>query len=297
MMRRIFLLAALAAGVALVGQAAAADVPPKGAKAAYKKLLEQYAALIARAKDIQDSKDPATMREFDRLLKEAQGVKRRLEELKPLAEAPALGATELRAAMPGLSKDRAEAMLPVLNRAMDEFDILTPRRRAAFLAQVAAETGGLKRLAEGFNYTAERLLAVFPKKFTKEEAKTFAKQPEKIANRVYAGRFGNGNEASGDGWRYRGRGMLQITFRANYKAAGKALGIDLEAHPEKVEEAEVAARTAGWFWRSKGLNELADKRDIKAITRRVKGNLDTLKEREANYRRALKALGAEDPAK
>src|SRR5262249_45263268 len=136
----------------------------------------------------------------------------------------------------------------VLDDAMAEFEINTAIRAAAFLAQVAQESGELNTLVENLNYSAAGLRATWPNRFTSSAmANAYARQPERIADFVYAGRLGNGNEASGDGWRFRGRGLLQITGRSNYQAVGQAIGLPLDQDPARLELPEPAARSAGFF--------------------------------------------------
>jgi putative chitinase len=208
----------------------------------------------------------------------------------------------------GCPFDLASRWAPVLSAAMDRFSINTPARQAHFLAQIAHESAGLTALAENLNYSADRLLRIFPAKFKPSEAEAFARKPAAIANRVYANRFGNGPESSGDGWRYRGRGLIQMTFRNNYRAAGEAMGIDLENNPDLLLVPRNAAFSAAWFWRigaglrlSKAalahglkdgcdLNDLADKGDLAGITLAINGGLNGLAERTALFQRASKAL-------
>lgn len=152
----------------------------------------------------------------------------------------------------------AGIFVPALNRAMARWKIDSPVRQAAFLAQVGHESGQLRRLVENLNYSAEALVRTWPSRFTAKNAGAYARQPEKIANRVYGGRMGNGQETSGDGWRYRGRGSIQLTGRDNYRAAGQALGLPLLENPELLEQPEHAAQSAAWWWATHGLNELAD---------------------------------------
>lgn len=162
----------------------------------------------------------------------------------------------------------AGIFLPALNRAMLRWKIDSRLRTAAFLAQVGHESGQMRNLIENLNYSAEALVRTWPTRFTAETAPAYARQPERIANRVYGGRMGNGPEASGDGWHYRGRGLIQLTGRANYRAAGQALGLPLEEQPELIEHPEHAAQSAAWWWAQHGLNELADAgrfRDIGSI--------------------------------
>ena len=154
------------------------------------------------------------------------------------------------------------SLTQALNTAMARFGIDSPARAAAFLAQVAHESNELRHLVESLNYAAERLVQVWPRRFpTLDFARQYDRQPEKIANYVYANRLGNADEASGDGWRFRGRGLMQTTGRTNYRAAGAALGLPLEAQPEQLETPPVAALAAAQFWSSHGLNEIADTSD------------------------------------
>jgi hypothetical protein len=142
------------------------------------------------------------------------------------------------------------------------------------------------------NYSGQGLRAVFKKYFpTDADAKAFHRQPQKIANRVYANRMGNGSEASGDGWKYRGRGPLQITGRANYQACSELLNVDLVANPDLAATPAAGFRTAGLFWRRNKLNDLADQQQFKTITLRINGGLNGLDDRLVYYNRAKTALG------
>lgn len=201
-----------------------------------------------------------------------------------------------------MTEDQFQQMLPnaspqagvffgPLAAAMREFDISGPLREAAFLAQVLHESAQLTRLVESCNYSPARLQAVFGKYFPSVEmACAYAGQAQKIANRVYAGRMGNGDEASGDGWRFRGRGLLQLTGRSNYRHCGAGLGLDLLANPDWLAQAEVASRSAAWFWANAHLNALADVGDTLGITRAINGGSNGLAEREALYQICLGAL-------
>jgi len=183
-----------------------------------------------------------------------------------------------------------------LNATFDRFDINTPERQAAFLGQCGHESGGFKTLQENLNYSAEGLQKTWPKRFPAlADAEPYARQPEKIANKVYAGRNGNGDEASGDGWRYRGRGCIQLTGKANYSAAGDALDVDLLADPDIVATSQYAALTAGWFWSIHDLNPLADARDDLAITKKINGGTNGLDDRIARTQKALDVLNAGSP--
>jgi putative chitinase len=178
----------------------------------------------------------------------------------------------------------AEKWLPWLNKTMDKYDINSPRRQAMFLAQLAHESGGFNFVAENLNYSADGLEKVFKKYFpTRELAEEYARKPEKIANRVYANRMGNGDEASGDGWKYRGRGLIQLTGLNNY--ASYSMQADNEAliKPEIVQEPEFAADSAGWFWMVNRLNAMADTGDVRAVTRRVNGGFNGMQDRQSKY--------------
>jgi putative chitinase len=187
-----------------------------------------------------------------------------------------------------------------LSTAMARFAIVTPARAAAFLAQVAHESGECRRLVENLNYSAQGLERTWPKRFPSTVIATeFARQPERIANRVYAGRMGNGDEASGDGWKFRGRGLLQTTGRSNYRATGIALQVGLEANPEQLEQPGLAALAAAYFWDSRGCNALADSEpgdnddeDFVRITKIINGGTNGLKERREYWARARQALAA-----
>lgn len=189
----------------------------------------------------------------------------------------------------------AGVFVPALNRAMARWKIDSRVRQAAFLSQVGHESGQLRDLVENLNYSAEALARTWPNRFTAQTAGVYARQPEKIANKVYGNRMGNGSEASGDGWRFRGRGLLQVTGRSNYRAAGEGLGLPLEAQPELLEQAEHAAQSAAWWWAQHGLNELADAGRIQDIGSVINtgqpGRVPTgAADRQALYELALKVL-------
>lgn len=189
---------------------------------------------------------------------------------------------------------RAAQFLTPISAAMEEFGINTPARKAAFLAQVAHESTQLGSLVENLNYSAEGLIATWRRRFTFADAAAYARKPERIANRVYSSRMGNGDEASGDGWRFRGRGIFQITGRANYTACSLALYNDelLIERPELIEQPEGACRSAGWFWQARELNKWADSGDFKTLTIRINGGMNGYAERAEFYLRARKTLGA-----
>jgi putative chitinase len=190
----------------------------------------------------------------------------------------------------------SEAWTDVLNDAMARHAISNPRREAAFLAQIAVESRELRTLVENLNYSAQRLTAVWPKRFPSlAAAAPYEHNPERLASRVYANRLGNGDEVSGDGWRFRGRGLIQVTGRDNYRRVGQALALPLEAQPELLEQPQPAALSAASFWQSRGLNELADDCTddgrFVAICEAVNGGDAGLDERRAHWASAKRALG------
>lgn len=174
-----------------------------------------------------------------------------------------------------------------------EYEINTKERLAAFLAQCAHESGNFKFLSENLNYRWESLRKVFPKYFpTDDLAKQYEKKAEMIANRVYASRMGNGDEASGDGWRYRGRGLIQLTGRDNYFWFSASLEIPVEEAAEYLGTFEGAVQSACWFWETNKLNQWADQKDILTLTKRINGGVIGLEDRKKHYAHALHVLGA-----
>lgn len=180
-----------------------------------------------------------------------------------------------------------------LRVACERFGIVEPLELAHWLAQCGHESSGFTRLEEGLSYSAERLMAVWPRRFpTLAAAQPFARNPEKLANRVYSGRMGNGPPESGDGWRYRGRGLIMLTGGANYAVAGDALTLPLLEHPEMLATPGPAALTAAWFWRSRGCGAPAMRDDVVAVTTIVNGGTTGLDDRRAWLVRAKAALTA-----
>ena len=175
-----------------------------------------------------------------------------------------------------------------LNPALERYEINTRARLCSFLAQTGHESSQFNRLVESLNYTTpQRLMRVWPRRFaTAASALPYVRNEAKLANFVYANRLGNGNSASGDGFKFRGRGIIQITGRSNYAGAGQAIHIDLVNAPDRLLTREVAALTAAWFWQSRGLNALADDKtddndleDFTEITRRINGGTVGIRER------------------
>lgn len=198
------------------------------------------------------------------------------EEIAPgQGEEKILALTALTALLP----EAAETFHAPLNETCSTFDIATPLRIAHFLAQTAHESAGYTALIENLNYGAPGLLATWPSRFDAARAAEYARQPEKIANYVYANRMGNGPESSGDGWRFRGRGILQLTGRATYSAVGDALTVDLEAEPELLTTPRLAALAAGWYWQARGINALCDRDDAIKVTEAVNGGRNGLEHR------------------
>ncbi len=202
-----------------------------------------------------------------------------------------LNGEQLRSICPRLSQEKAEEYLPLLLAAALEGDITNPPRLAAWLATLGHESLDLTRLEENLRYTAKGLLRTWPKRFTPTLAAEMEGKPVAIASYVYSRRFGNGDISSGDGWRYRGRGFIQLTFKDNYRDAGNAIGVDLVMQPNLAATPAIAFRIAAWFWKSKGCNELADKYEFKEITRKINGGLLGLNEREARFEKAREVFG------
>jgi putative chitinase len=175
---------------------------------------------------------------------------------------------------------------------LEDYEINTPKRIAAFLAQTHHESGGYVWLTENLNYSADGLMRVFPKYFkTMEIAKAYARQPDKIANRTYADRMGNGDEASGDGSKYKGRGLIQLTFKNNYFWFAASLEITPEEASEYTQSFEGAAQSACWYWSENRLNRFCDANDIKGLSKAINGGFKGLEDREVQYARALRLLG------
>ncbi|WP_407733299.1 glycoside hydrolase family 19 protein [Pseudomonas citronellolis] len=195
---------------------------------------------------------------------------------------------------------RAGVFVPALNRAMIRFGITSNVRMAAFLAQTGHESAQLTRLVESLNYGAQGLANTWPSRYAENPkaavkvpnalAVKIARNPPLIANTTYAGRNGNGPASSGDGWLYRGRGLIMVTGRANYRAAGAGIGQPLEDQPELLEQADFAAMSAAWWWSANGLNDLADAGRFDDITRRINGGLNGQADRLALWEKAKAVL-------
>jgi len=181
---------------------------------------------------------------------------------------------QLMVVMPKLTPARADGWALWINDAMAKFEIDTPRRVAAFIAQVAHESSELTRLTENLRYTTQgALLRVFGGRFARagRDPRDYLNAPDKLANFVYADRLGNGPEGSGDGWRFRGRGPIQLTGRKNYREAGAAIGWPLEDNPDLVIDPKFGMLAAAWFWHAAGCNGPADLLDLVGVTTRING--------------------------
>jgi len=178
-----------------------------------------------------------------------------------------------------------------LNETFERFDISSPIRQACFIGQAGHECGNFRILEENLNYRAETLMKVWPRRFpTLEFAKQYERNPKKIANMVYANRMGNRDEASGDGYRFRGRGAFQTTGHSGYYHAGQDLGVDFVLEPDLVATPQYAALTAGFFWNTHKLNQFADARDYKGMTKKINGGFIGLEDRIKHIEEALAIL-------
>lgn len=204
-------------------------------------------------------------------------------------------------------KEPEKWLQPIIDTCV-EFEINTPERVAAFLAQTSHESGGYSMLTENLKYKASTLAGCWPNRFAelgpdkkpKKDAKgaliptklaqSIAGKPELIANLVYSSRMGNGAPQTGEGWKYRGRGAKQLTGKDNYRRCGEALGIDLINNPDLLLEPQYAARSAGWFWKVNKLAEFADKGDLKGMTKKINGGLIGFEAREALYKKIIAAM-------
>ena len=176
---------------------------------------------------------------------------------------------------------------------LEEYEIITPKRIAAFMAQCGHESGGFVWLTENLNYSAAGLMRTF-KNYFKDSAtaEAYARQPDKIANRVYANRMGNGPEESGEGAKFKGRGLIQVTGKDNYFWFASSLQISPEEASEYMQTFEGAAQSACWYWEQTSLNKLADQGDILNMTKRINGGTIGLEDRKKHYEHALHVLGA-----
>ncbi len=189
------------------------------------------------------------------------------------------------------------ALVDPFNETFERFGIVTPAQQSSWIGQCGHECGNFRIMEENLNYRAPTLLKLFPQNpkrvwgFTPETAAAYEKQPQRIANRIYGNRMGNRDEASGDGFRFRGSGFLQLTGMNNFFHAGQALGVDFIMQPELVRTPMYAAQTAGWFWQTHRLNQYADSGDILTMTKRINGGTIGLEDRKKHIEHALHVLG------
>lgn len=183
-----------------------------------------------------------------------------------------------------------DILYPEFKRILPHYFIDTPERVAAFLAQCGHESLDFTKLKENLNYSAVALVKYWPKRFDPETAKLYNRNPEKIANKVYANRMGNGPEESGDGWKYRGRGAIQLTGKDNYQKFADFMGKTLDDVVIYLETVGGAIESAAWFWNQKDLNDYADKKDIKGMTKIINGGYNGLEERQEHFNRNLEIL-------
>jgi len=179
-----------------------------------------------------------------------------------------------------------------LSQALPDYDINTPQRIAAFLAQCGHESGGFTAIKENLNYQAASLCRVWPHYFNAGNSNDYAHNQEKIANRAYANRMGNGPEESGDGWKFCGRGLIQLTGRNNYQAFADSLQISIDDASEYLKTFEGCVQSACWFWEANNLNQYADSGDLLTKTKRINGGTLGLDDRTDRYHKALEILGA-----
>ena len=209
----------------------------------------------------------------------------------------------------GVKQATAQKWVDAVAAACREFHINTPQRIAGFLSQCAHESGGFERLQENLNYSADGMAGIWPKRFAvlgpdkkpikkdgKNQPNKFAlalhRKPEMIANVVYSGRMGNGPTESGEGWKYRGRGLKQLTGKDNHRACSSGLGVDLVSNPDMLLEPVYAARSAAWFWASNKCNNFADSGDIEGLTKKINGGLIGIDDRKKRYASAMSSLSA-----
>ena len=197
----------------------------------------------------------------------------------------------LKECLPDAKAANLEKFVEGLNETFEHFDISTPERMAMFIAQTAHESANFSAVQENLNYSATALMTYWPARF-KGVADKYARKPELIANRAYCDRMGNGNEASGEGWTFHGRGLIQLTGKDNYTHCGKALELDLINDPDQVAENPVAVLSAGWFWDTRKLNQWADKGNVEKVTKLINGGKIGLPDRIKHYNHILEVLQA-----
>lgn len=190
------------------------------------------------------------------------------------------------------SKQNLDTYYPAIVEMCAAAEISTPLRVAHFLVQIGHETGDLLRMEENLNYDQAGLLRTWPKLFNLSNVGQYAHHPEKIANRAYGNRYGNGDEASGDGWRYRGRGLIQLTFKVGYEGYGRSRRVDTLNNPDIIlHEPRMCVDVACWYWQTRGINPIADKDDLQTLRRRVNGGLIGIEDCQHRLAIAKRVLG------
>lgn len=199
---------------------------------------------------------------------------------------------QLMSIMPAARDQDIERYIEALNTQLPRYKINTPLRMAHFIAQIAHESGSFKYQCENLSYSAKALRSVFSKYFDSDEmAERYARKPQEIANVVYANRMGNGNTVSGDGWRYRGRGLIKLTGRENYANCAAFIDYDCVEDPDLLsDDPQVAVAAACWCWHSRQLNDIADRDDLKRITAKINRGSHGLESRKGFYERARQVL-------
>jgi putative chitinase len=179
-----------------------------------------------------------------------------------------------------------------LSVSLTKYEIVSKLEVSAFIAQTAIESGYYSHLKEDLNYSESGLLTVFPTHFNQTEVETYAHNPEMIANRVYASRYGNGDESSGDGYRFCGKGLIQVTFKSNYESYSQwAYGNkNILNNPELLTQPHDAIMSAIWFWKTRGLSDLAQKSDMVSITKKINGGVNDLSQRLGLYKKVISIL-------
>ena len=191
--------------------------------------------------------------------------------------------------------EMAEKWVDAISATCVRFDINTPLRVAGFVSQIAHESNGFRATVEDLHYRASSLMAVWPSRFPNlDVANAYAMKPEKIANRAYCDRMGNGDEASGDGWKYRGRGLIQLTGKDNYAAFAMKCDNEALTKPDLVAETDLAAESAGWFWSTRNLNNYADEGNVEGMTRRINGGTNGLDDRQARYDKLMSYFNSQE---
>lgn len=201
-------------------------------------------------------------------------------------------AEQIKELYPHAKDDVVEALVSGMETFADKYEINSPLREAHFLAQSAHESGGFHAVEENLNYSAESLEKLFGRHFEGVDVNDYARQPEKIANRIYADRMGNGDEESGDGYNFRGRGLIQLTGKSNYEALSESLGKSLEETVEYLATPEGACESAAWFWHKNNINAKADEDDCTAVTKKVNGGTIGLEDRQEHTEKFKELLGA-----